>query len=106
MTSQEKDRYIVEWFGECWHEAQPSGRCACKKCGCDPINPYLTSETGFFKLWGWMRKNEKLWVQFLNWLYDKRQYEEDDIGLYYLIDNRIKFRDTVFEFLQTQKGEK
>jgi hypothetical protein len=20
MTSQEKDKFIVEWFGECWHE--------------------------------------------------------------------------------------
>lgn len=85
MTSQQKDKFIVEWFGECWHELETlyygahgtkrtetwwksfhiedaekytwyKTKLACVKCGKEEVtNPDLTTYSGFGWLWGKMR---------------------------------------------------
>lgn len=120
MISQEKDKFIVEWFGECWHESAMDGGCNlewqnttyythCEKCGCTREyrpHPDFTTPEGFFWLWKGMRTTlpaaSTLWRDFLIWL-DERDSMPADFQVINLIDNRTKFRDTVYEFLQTQK---
>lgn len=113
MTSQEKDKFIVEWFGECWHE----GAYKCRKCGWDNgfesvmrYNHNLTTPEGFFWLWGKMRRHP-IWSEFAYRIAVKMGYAESwDIhrDIYFgwipseLIDNRTAFRDTVCEFLKQE----
>lgn len=53
--SNERDRYLTEQMGECWHEFGDEG-CYCTKCSSYKVRPKNTdyaSWNGFGKLWEW-----------------------------------------------------
>lgn len=98
MTSQDKDRYIVEWFGGTHNSVCYSFATGWLK------TPDLTTWEGFGWLWPKMRtwNDGKLWMDFINYI--SRYLNE----LYYgslmpLIDHPDKFRDAVYEFLKSQE---
>jgi hypothetical protein len=119
MTSQDKDRYIVEWFGECWHEMfhycnPKTGMVHCKKCYKEMFiqfffNPNLdlTTWEGFGWLWGKMRTwdERRLWDNFISWWNEDTRPPDSyvHVALLKLIDHPEKFRDAVYEFLKSQE---
>ena len=100
MTDQEKDKLIVEAFGECWHDAEGELRShiwpTCSKCG-EPhtkwpkiANQNLVTPDGFF--WWWKRAQKMEW-----WDDFIRNFTYHD----YLI-NLVDFtrgRDDLYKFL-------
>lgn len=108
-------RYLVEYFGECWHEWSGSPAFVqCNKCKMSSINPMfnldLSTPDGFFWLWNKFKEN-KLWEEF--WIDTLDNRAEDDPGATF-IDDFIRliakeidpetFARAVYEFLTT-KGE-
>lgn len=111
MTSADKDRKIVEWFGFCYHspkeDATDEKDLRCTKCGrvfhvFETVNIDFTSPEGFAWLWGKMREDKELWKRFIiyleiyavSWIYT-------DFVPCNMIDSFPLFRDTVGEFLPT-----
>lgn len=105
----ERDRFIVEWFGEKWHMPElltdpVSLQCSCGK----PLkslydicrNPDLSTPKGFFWLWPMMRNDDKLWERFKRWIHKDQIFSY--IALCALIDNPSTFADAVYKFLKGQ----
>jgi hypothetical protein len=101
VMNQERDKLIVEYFGECWHELENfrCNKCNAKVYQLNEGHRDLSTWEGFGWLWGKMRKDEKLWERFLLWLI------KDDrlctyIALCVLIDDPDRLADAVYEFLK------
>lgn len=109
MTSQEKDKFICEKLGVCWHEwvtnyGHDSDMLMCKHCWEYPRevnpNPDFTSEAGRVQLLKLMIKHKdwKNFVWSLGFSYFTQslcaQLLED-----YFADDTGKFRDAVYEWL-------
>jgi len=97
-----RDKFIVEKFGECWHEAKIKGElqsfaCTCGFRHCDKKNINLSTSDGFFWLWGKMREDESVWYKF--WL--RMSDSVMDEAIYKLIDNPSRFADAISKFLPT-----
>lgn len=124
MTSQEKDRYICQQLGICWHESLGYSNCdkqgvpinyTCRcggktKYGCDMSNhlkenPDFTTPEGIIKLLGIMRKREN-WIRFL-WriMPDVPSREESGTRMLdnYILDNTGKLRNAAIVFLEARK---
>lgn len=105
-----RDKFIVEWFGECWHDAEGYSVCdgwSCSKCGEShrgtiAKNLDLSTWQDFGWLWGKMRNYQDatdLWFKFMAWLGVKGW------TIIQLIDNPDHFADAVEKFLQSQGKE-
>jgi hypothetical protein len=93
VTQDERDKFIIEWFGECWHEPSiyaltvptiPTQlTLTCSKCGYKKhcISPdsvwhrNLSTPEGFFWLWDKVVKDLKLLDYFTDWIYEKAYKE-------------------------------
>ncbi len=127
MTNrQELHKFIVEYFGGCWHGQHVSElichgnhwTCACgveiytqaefmdhKK---QNPNPNLDTPDGAHKVWLKMREDKKRWEKFIEYMYaDKihvRSYAPYFMQtLCYLIDQPSRFIDAVGIFLKEYK---
>ena len=122
MTPQEKDKFIVEWFGVgvCYHiwewVGTPHSYHSFQRCkGCSRLksedlkNPDFSTWQDFSWLWGKMRTTlpaaSTLWRKFLIYL-DEQEEMPAEFQVINLIDNPEKFRDAVYDFLQTIRKEK
>lgn len=103
MPDHERDRFIVEWFEECWHIPDKLYPSRCLICpeqlwinGLNP-NPDLSTPEGFFKVWEKLLGHEK-WDEFFKWLQHKYTWRE--------WENKIPSEraDAVYEFLKEVKG--
>ena len=89
----ERDKFLTEAMGECWHERRFPNQCSCgKKLHSGAIitgnNDFSTWDC-FGKLWNWSHKQE--W-----WALFRINYVE-------VIDSYIhpdRFADAVYEFLK------
>ena len=109
-----RDKFIVEWFKECWHEEEftfgkfdESGNLytwKCKKCeNRFNINRNLSTPDGFFWLWGKMSKR-KDFPEFIEWCLKKcnpTSFTPQSEFLFWLI-NPDHFADAVYEFLKKE----
>lgn len=110
MTKQEISKYLVEWFGECWHRPDYIGSM-CIECRAilhrESPNRNLFTPAGFFWLWNKFRKHE-LWTQFWWWieednaLYRGRQMSYYDFTEYI---NYETFPKVVYEFLKEREAK-
>ena len=116
-----RDKFIVEWFGGCWHEwkrtkGHMSGNYAynadkddtfiCVHCkqdkDCVFNDPDFDTYEGFGLVWGWMRKDKLAWRKFLVYL-DNRSNMDAPFQVINLIDTPSKFADAVHDFLKGQR---
>jgi hypothetical protein len=101
---QELHKFIVEWFGGCWH----NGTYQCIKCGwiddngVTHFNLNLDTYEGLGWLWRKMRENGDLWIRFYRWFKTTRSENiaYDCYHFFNLIDHPSKFADAVEEFLK------
>lgn len=64
--STERDKYLTESLGECWHGISRTNnpRHTCTKCGLKSDELYtftfnnFSTPDGFFKLWNWAQEQE------------------------------------------------
>ena len=110
MTSQEKDKFICEKLGICWHEWKSDhASFTCIKCGyrCNssetpPKNPDFTSEAGRVQLLKLIKPNKRYYhfceryLIFSCWEHRKKIYA---IPEPLMTDDTGEFRDAVFEWL-------
>ncbi len=110
MTKQEKNQYLTEQVGECWHINTPMKELPvgepfkqCPKCyhlECDwgDFNPDFSTAEGFFKLWNWAKEQE--------WFPDFLEYSRGEhyCGVAGRIDwwliNPTNFANALTEFLE------
>jgi hypothetical protein len=101
----ERDKYLTEAMGECWHESD-WGQTICKHCrrtndpryfDFDEQNKTFSSWSGFGKLWNWSQKQE-WWMEFKNWYICRNK-----VTFEYLI-HPDRFADAVYEFLKEMEG--
>ena len=107
----ERDKYLTEQMGECWHELAGKKRLVCSKCLKLFVNhtDFSTWE-GFGKLWDWSQKQE-WWDTFVmkELHYSHRTHYD---GVNYVYENRLddelvnpdRFADAVYEYLKEMKG--
>jgi hypothetical protein len=110
----ERDKFLTETMGECWHEWTPTlllqdyvtAKDTCKKCGAEsnwykrsskqPPHMCIDFSTpdGFFKLWEWAQEQE--WFN---------QIVDENTELYCELKSFINpdiFADAVYAFLKEQ----
>ena len=114
--NQERDKFIVEWFGECWHNWEIDfGKVECSKCHemkhisnamRETQNRNLSTWEGFGWLWLKMRTTLSaasiLWREFLIYL-DEQEEMSVEFQVINLIDNPTTFADAVYKFLKERK---
>ena len=104
---KERDKYLTEAMGECWHEDFP----VCIKCGViyditvweeDRVD--FSSAEGFFKLWSWVQVQS--WFESFMCKYGSVSYvtfsggKVDSMHLNTNLINPDRFANTVYEFLK------
>lgn len=101
----ERDKFLTEAMGECWHVFKHSCGCCdgyCKKCGVDGRRetdmPYYGDWEGFGKLWEWAQK-QRWWEDLCKTL------EGWSTGHYdlLLLIRPDRFADVVYKFLKERE---
>lgn len=114
--STERDRYLTEQMGECWHEWEQvfkGGGSKCKTCGKYwPLPPdeetrkiiqdcKFSTWDGFGKLWEWA-KHQKWWDCFFWQMDNKEPLQTEDI------ENLIhpgRFANAVYDYLKSKDNK-
>lgn len=111
--NSERDKFLTEMMGECWHEFDENLKYngviwPCKNCG----DEYLTNEKynanendfstpdGFFKLWNWSQKQD-WWKYFIGCV--TRTETADEMCCPKCIIHLDRFADNVYEYLKERK---
>ena len=112
MTDQEKDKVIIEWLGECWHEwesdlvegesGQYSYSCSCKKCGIGKFSSKgvsldLSTWSGF----GWLLERLRKREEYMDFVVFSGGHVDVDFDRY-VFDGILHpplFRDAVYDFI-------
>jgi len=112
---EERDRFLTEAQGECWHEWNDKRICKCLKCKAlwgevasemagihcyESLTPEFSEWDGFGVLWGWAKKQE--------WWGDEFQKCSSDMEnpITYIYENLINpdyFADAVYKFLRERR---
>ena len=108
----ERDRFLTEAMGECWHIAErevipengdtPYNLCRCgrKMCLGDFLyNPNFSNWIGFGKLWDWSQKQE-WWGYFVHKQYCKKGKQLTVDELLQNLINPDRFADAVYAYLK------
>ena len=112
MSNKRQNKFLTEFFGECYHEWKPVPTYPswkkCESCGAvltahNDNRNFETPDDYFWlvdKLW-----EEALWGEFWEWFYDRHFQgltvpDWMDEAL-----NRVRFPNKVYEFLQ-EKGKR
>ena len=114
-----KDKYIVERLGHCWHEFGVSWEYMptlvvkkCKKCcilfNDNYDNPNFATPNGFFLLWDKIMEDDDLWCELHThlWYNDLGIHGDYLTYVHYEIINPIRFRDAVYDFFLGQDDER
>jgi hypothetical protein len=106
----ERDKFLTEAMGECWHEWIPSNDfdgMACKFCEdyeheSGKRNNFSTWE-GFGKLWNWAQKQE-WWGKFEDLIFYGKA---DPCGGWFdtLLIHPDRFADAIFSYLKEKTNE-
>lgn len=100
----ERDRFITEYFSECWHES--SDNRYCDKCYAGlSYNKKFSTWEGFG--WLWEKCKEKdWWFNFVKWVERQNLYEGPD-GRHYInafwylnLPDPDRFADAVEQYLK------
>ncbi|MFH1897053.1 MAG: hypothetical protein ABH886_02255 [Candidatus Desantisbacteria bacterium] len=99
MTKEERDKFLTEQRGECWHEWSDPYSNVCDKCNnitMDRENDDFSTWEGFGVLWEWAKKQE--------WWGDEFQKCSSDMEnpityIYEDLINPDRFADAVYKFL-------
>ena len=109
MTT-ERDRFLTEAMGECWHEEDDAfpNRYVCIHCKRSwpfgiPINNF-PAWTGFGKLWEWA-KEQDWWERFTNYNF-VAFYSHDSRGIDLQLIHPDRFADAVYTFLKEREAHK
>ena len=108
MTDEQKDRAIVEWLGECWHEWKYDSRpnyikampCICGEKHYQLPIPVLTTWPGFGWLWERMQKRE----EYMDFVVFSGGHVDVDFDRY-VFDGILHpplFRDAVYNFITVE----
>jgi hypothetical protein len=97
MSNPERDKFLVERFGGCWHEGnRDHWGFKCDECGLtlhspDDENPDFSTWQDFGWLWRKMREDEKVWHRFANYMMSCRYGDADDFehACYFLNDEYV-----------------
>jgi hypothetical protein len=108
--NQERDKFLTEQMGECWHDGEPfftNNVIYCPKChknlkAINEENDFSTWE-GFGKLWEWAQKQNMEWqCRFNDYCFKLLGYRGGCSYEYIpkLIINPDRFADTVYAYLK------
>lgn len=101
----ERDKFLTEAIGECWHEWKEvcrAGNCwgyhECQECG-KLLGQYKPVEQNNFSTWQGLGKLWE-WATQQEWWYLFLYTYGDGNNIYYRYINPTKFADAVYEFLK------
>ena len=101
--SIERDKFLTEVMGECWHEMSKFGNCA--KC---KVHNYYQNDfstwKGFGKLWEWAT-TQAWWELFTEFCeYNRQFHQKSSHQVLPGIINPNRFADAVYKYLK-ENGE-
>lgn len=117
MDSIDRDKYLTEKMGLCYHELQCEySRPVCTKCGKNENdNPNFALENykynfstweGFGKLWEWATEQEGFMSLFEDHMYGRDKEHKPSVYILKSFFNPDKFADTIYKFLTTHDSLK
>lgn len=89
----ERDKFLTEAMGECWHDCYNYLCIHCEKMFPDSNNNFSTWE-GFGKLWKWSKKQEWFWRGVMRRI--DHQVREEFV-------NPDTFADVIYNYLKEQQ---
>jgi hypothetical protein len=105
-SMSERDKFLTEQMGECWHKPEDKPHFA--RCiYCDSVtyeNTSFSTPDGFFKLWNWAQKQG--WYKSLKrFVLEKRS----DMASYQIIPDHLihpdRFADAAYKYLKERDNE-